>query len=170
MSARRPLQIGLLALSCVIFASCLLLPPPVSHNSPTGLLMASVDEIARVVEPRQGVPDQTLHARFKIVAAEGISKKFEGQEIEFAVQAPDRLFLKATVVGKEFRLGRNGQQLWIYAAQKNYCLIGEPSVPPFPKLTAGHQGNSATPVSFPSQPEATFMKPLRLPVSRTQLA
>lgn len=170
MRTLRRVQMGLCGLVCLFAAGCVLLPPPVAQDSPPGLLLDSLNAMVRVVEPARDREARTFHARFKIVEAEGVSDKFRGQEVELALQAPDRLFLKATISGKQFHLGRNGQELWIYAADKKFCLIGQPGVALFTEPTDAGTSSQLRKVSTREAPTASSLKPLHSPISRTRLA
>ena len=155
MRIRRATLIALLALLCIGAASCRLVQY-VGPDSPTGLLVASVNKLCDVVEPPPGGPERTFHARFKIVEAGGDSGKLAGREVELALQPPDRLFVEVPVAGREFQLGRHGQHLWIYSVEKKFCLRGEPGVPRF--------------ISSPTDLDSTRLSPLQLPWPRNKLA
>src|SRR5258706_14796442 len=148
---------------CVPFLICLLLGLAVGCHgvryvgpgSPNALLADSLNSIVKVVEPPPGAAGKTFIARIKIVEAVGAWGKVTGDEINLAMQAPDRLRLVAPVDGKEFQLGRNGQQLWIYAPSKHFCLLGRPGIASFP--------------ASPDSRDTGRLDPLRLPVTRWQI-
>ncbi|TAL05500.1 MAG: hypothetical protein EPO07_03415, partial [Verrucomicrobia bacterium] len=144
-----------LALACGLSVSCRLVQH-VGKNTPTGILVGCLNQIYDVVEPVKGAPAKTFQARFRIVETVGVSTNLLGREVEIAVRPPDHLYLTATVSGKDFKLGRDGQQLWIYALEKKFYLIGESGVARFAEL--------------PDSKDSTQLGPLRLPWSRKILA
>jgi isopenicillin-N N-acyltransferase like protein len=124
-------------------------------GSPNALFADSLDSIVNVVEPPAGAAGETFTAQFKIVEAEGAPGNLAGHEIDLAVQAPDRLRVVVPVENMEFQVGRNGQQLWIYAPEKHFCLLGRPGIARF--------------AAEPDSRDTSKMDPLRLPVTRGQI-
>lgn len=134
----------------VVLASCLV--PRYGPQTPQGLLITSLTKLHDAVEPPTGAPPRTFHARLCFTQADGLSKDIEGREFDVLVQPPDRLQVSVWINNQLYRLGRNGQQLWIYADEKQFCLVGERGIRRFN--------------SDPDSIDQTWLGPLDLPVSR----
>jgi outer membrane lipoprotein-sorting protein len=94
-------------------------------------LVTSLRHTYDVIEPPRHAPPRTFVARFRVVAAEGVSKDFQGQTVAVAIQPPDRLRLALNIKGDNYELGRDGEDIWIYAAAKDFCVVGKPGIPRF---------------------------------------
>ena len=82
-------------------------------------------------------------------------------QARFALQAPDRITVTATFDGKQYRVGRDGQQAWMGSrgdgeGNTGFVALGKAGVPRFK--------------AFPNEIDHTVLGPLSLPVSREQLA
>ena len=127
----------------------------VGQRSPEGLLVASLLKIHDVVEPPRGTPARTFEARFKVIEAEGVSQNIVGREFGVAVQPPDRLRLTLCIKDRNFRLGRDGQQLWVYSPEKKFCLLAQSGVARFK--------------SSPDELDTTQLGALDLPLPRNRI-
>ena len=135
-----------------------LLPGCVARHAPQlaeGMLVRSLTQIHDAVEPPTGAPERTLRARFKITEAEGIAEDFVGREFDLTLQPPNRMRATVWIDDKEFRFGRNGQDLWIYSAEKNYCLLGQRGLTRF--------------ISAPDSTDDSRLGHLELPITRWKL-
>src|SRR5437867_248329 len=103
----------------------------------------------------EGAP-QTFSTRLEFVKAQGLPKELHGQSATLAVQAPDRLTRAAQVKGKDCALGRDGQELWLYVADKKWGVVGKPGEPRF--------------LSAPEKKDYTKLGALKLPLPKEQLA
>src|SRR5690242_411811 len=65
---------------------------------------------ADLIEPADGATPKKLSGTVTVTRAGGLPKDVAGAKATFALQAPDRLNLTATVDGKQYRIGRDGQQ------------------------------------------------------------
>jgi len=119
---------------------------------PPELLRASLARLLDIIEPASGVATQTFSADLKIIRAAGLGLELAGRSAQLACQAPDRLTLSAEVDGARYALGRNGQELWMHNAGKQFGVVGEPGQPRFK--------------SAPEQKDATHLGPLKLPLPR----
>lgn len=142
------LLVGVLGGSCALMSHY-------SADSPKGIFVASVDRLASAVEPDKAAPPRTLVAHYKVVDVAGVSAKFVGNEITMAVQGPDHLRLAASVKGRDFQFGRNGEQLWVYAAATKLCVLGEPGLARFK--------------SAPESVDTNQLGPLKLPLARKRI-
>ena len=133
--------LGLLA------SGCRTLPP--AEREGDQLFSATLHRIVSLVEPPKDAPPQTLVARYRLVEAEGVSKKIPTDQIELALQAPDHLRVALRGKGRDYELGRNGQQIWISAPEKNIALLGTPRAPRF--------------LAAPEKKDMTHLQPLHLP-------
>jgi len=123
-------------------------------KTPVELFAGGLQKIVSVFDVAEG--GQTFSTRLELVKAEGLPKEFRGQSATLAVQAPDRLTLSASVKGKAYSLGRDGQELWMYVGDKKWGVVGKPGEPRF--------------LSAPDKKDNTKLGPLKLPVPREQLS
>ena len=126
-----------------------------AQPTPVELFTAVLHKVVNLVEPAAGAAPQTFSAKLKLTQADGAPKQLAGQQLELAFQAPARLRLAASVEGKAYTLGRDGQQLWVHAAEKKFGVIGSPDVPRF--------------ASAPEKADTARLGPLKLPLPREQL-
>src|SRR5690242_20489949 len=124
-------------------------------ETPQGMLDRSFTQIHAAVEPPAGGPERAVEARIKITEAKGIGSGLDGREFNLEFQPPNRLHVKVWIDKKEFQLGRDGQELWVYNAEKHFCLLGKLGVPRF--------------ASQPDSMDNRRMKPLQLPISLWKL-
>lgn len=126
-------------------------------NAPTPreILSAALVKLAGVVEPQPGAAPQTFSASVIITHAEGLPKALVGQKARLAFQAPDRLQLSAKVEDKPLIVGRDGQELWVYAPEKKFGVVGLPGLPRFS--------------TAPEKKDKTELEPIKLPILKEQL-
>ena len=125
-------------------------------RTPAEIFASAVRKLAAVIEPAADAPAQTVRARIELTRSEGLPKEFKNQSATLAFQAPDRLSLSASLKDRKFALGRDGQELWMYVAEKHWGVIGKPGEPRF--LTA------------PEKKDRTRLGALKLPLPKEQLA
>jgi outer membrane lipoprotein-sorting protein len=147
----------LMPLAAVVVAVWTVLGQPAAApaKSPQEILALSFGKLVNLIEPATNTAPQTLTATVKVVAADGAVKSLAGHVVEVAFQAPDKLRVAGDVEGRSLVLGRDGQQLWIFAPQKNFGLVGATNVARF----------TAEPNSFDTTPLA----PVTLPLPKAQL-
>ena len=123
-------------------------------------LMRALNAWKDLVEPNEiAVPPRKLSGTVSLAKADGLPGELRGAEVQFALQAPDRLSIVAKVDGKQLRAGRNGQQAWAASGGKDgngFAVVGKQGVPRFK--------------AFPNELDDTVLGPLVLPVSREQLS
>jgi hypothetical protein len=125
-------------------------------RTPSELFKAVLQKTASLVEPSQGSEPQTFSARFEIVKAEGLPKQLAGRSALLAVQAPDRLMLSAEYKDKTYAAGRDQQEIWFHVPDKKFGVVGR-----------SHQSRFT---SAPEKKDSTKLGPLKLPLSREQIA
>ena len=147
-----------------LFASALLLFTPAflvgaedgQTRTPSELFKAALQKTASLIEPSQGSEPQTFSTRFDIVKAEGLPKELSGRSASLALQAPDRLLVSAEYKGKTYAAGRDQQEVWFHVPDKKFGVVGRPAQPRF--------------TSAPEKKDSTKLGPLKLPLSREQIA
>jgi outer membrane lipoprotein-sorting protein len=135
-------------------------------NPPAQVLSSALAKVAGLLQPPEGEPARTFTTTVKIVRAEGLPGDLAGREVELAFQAPDHLRVGATWSRENFLLGRDGQELWVYAPERHFGLIGSPEVAPF--STAPNRKDTAPmgALKLPIPPELLALLPLLMdPVS-----
>src|SRR4051812_28301563 len=80
--------------------------------SASQILSRALNTWADLIEPAEGATPRTLSGTVTVAKAAGLPNELSGARVKFALQAPDRLNLTATVEGKQYRAGRDGQQAW----------------------------------------------------------
>lgn len=144
--------VGLVALGLLQFVRAQETPA----KTPQEILGATLGKLAAVIEPAADAPRRSLSTTIRVVEADGIGKALSGQSAAVAFQAPDRLKLSTRIQGRALQLGRYGsRQLWLYAPDKRFGLVGSPDVPRF--------------ASAPDRKDATELPAFRLPLPREQL-
>ena len=100
-------------------------------RTPAEIFSAALGKIANIIDPAPGTETRTFSTTLEITKADGLPKEAAGQRATLAYQAPDRLALSAEVSGRRFSIGRDGQEIWIHAAGKNFGVLGKAGVPRF---------------------------------------
>lgn len=126
-----------------------------AEKTPQEILGAAVGKLMTVIEPPAGAPPRTLTTTLRIVEAEGLGKDLVGRSAQVAFQAPDRLAVTVEIEGRELQLGRNGQELWLFAPGKKFGVVGLPDRPRFR--------------TRPDSVDRTPLPPFKLPLPREQL-
>ncbi len=124
--------------------------------TPTEIFAATLQKILSIVEPTAGKAPETFSVRLEFVKVDGLPKDLAGQCATLAFQAPDRLTVSAEYKGKTYRVGRDGQQLWIHVPDKNFGVVGKPGRPRF--------------AGAPEKKDTTKLGPIKLPWPREQIA
>ncbi len=149
-----PLRFGL-GLVTALTLAVLVRAQDTATRTPQEILGAAVGKLAALVEPAAGAPARTLSTTIKIVSAEGLGQGLAGHTADLAFQAPDRLKVSTEIEGRTLELGRNGQQLWLYAPARQFGVIGSPDVPRF--------------LTEPDKKDGTQLAPFKLPLPKEQL-
>jgi outer membrane lipoprotein-sorting protein len=147
-------------LAAGLVAASLLLPvissaQDTSTNSPATYLVQAVNQLVAILEPPADKPARTFSTTLKVVKAEGLPAEAAGREVELAFQAPEHLRIAAKVEDYNLVVCRDGQELWAYAPNKKFGLLGSPDKAPFS--------------TAPDAKDTSTMEPLKLPIPVEQL-
>lgn len=74
-------------------------------------------------------PNRAMSADLQIVDAEKLHPALTGQTLSLAVQSPDKLRLRAPVLGQEITICRNGQDIWAVPGSQVKTLLDEIELP-----------------------------------------
>jgi outer membrane lipoprotein-sorting protein len=129
-------------------------------NPPAQVLSSALAKVAGLVQPPAGELARTFTTTVKIVRAEGLPGDLAGRELELAFQAPDHLRVGATWSRENFLLGRNGQEVWLYAPERKFGLIGSPNVAPFSTAPDRKDAAPLGLLKLPIPPELLTLLPL----------
>jgi hypothetical protein len=122
---------------------------------PQQLFITVLSNLVTLIEPPLDAEPWALSTRLEFTRTKGLPAALNGAAVELAFQAPDRLRVSARVENRELIVGRNGPDLWAFAPEKKFGLLGRPGVARFE--------------SDPQSVDQTAMPPFRLPISREQL-
>ncbi len=125
------------------------------EGSPTQLLAKALAQVADLVEPSAAAAPQMFSTKLKVLAAPQDYQAALGQEVRLQWQAPDRLRVAAQVGGQAYEACRDGQQVWIFAPEKKFGVVGTAGVPRFG--------------SAPEKLDTTRLPPWKLPLPKEQL-
>ena len=147
-------------LAAGLVVACLLLPrvstaQDTATNSPATYLVQAVNQLVAILEPPSDKPARTFSTTVKVVKAEGLPAEAAGREVELAFQAPEHLRIAAKVEDYNLVVCRDGQELWAYAPNKKFGLLGSPDKAPFS--------------TAPDAKDTSTMEPLKLPIPVEQL-
>lgn len=109
----------------------------------------------RLLEPGDAASARTISAHLEILQASALKGKLEGKEVKVAYRWPDRLVLQTQVDGNGYAVGRDGEEVWAWAAEKAFAVIGVNDVPKF--------------AGFPDSVEPVELADFSLPVKGWQL-
>jgi outer membrane lipoprotein-sorting protein len=143
----------------LLAGACLAQNPPPAPT-PQEQFARALGTLIALVEPPADAPARTLTTTVLITEAQGLGDGLAGQKIELAFQAPDRCRIGATVEGRLLVLGRNGQELWVEAPQKQYGLLGRAGVPRFSTSPDQLDDSRLAPVKLPFPKEQLLLLPL----------
>lgn len=144
-----------LPLAIVILAAGSLQAQITRTNTPLEIFGATLLKIADIIEPDSNAAPQTVTVTLKADKADGAPRELADRTATVAWQAPDKLRLSVVVGEETYSLGRNGQEMWIHAAQGKFGVVGKPGVPRF--------------ASNPASKDNTRLPPFKLPIPRQQI-
>jgi len=144
-----------LPLAIVILAAGSLQAQITRTNTPLEIFGATLLKIADIIEPDSNAAPQTVTVTLKVDKADGAPSELADRTATVAWQAPDKLRLSVVVGEETYSLGRNGQEMWIHAAQGKFGVVGKPGVPRF--------------ASNPASKDNTRLPPFKLPIPRQQI-
>ena len=126
-----------------------------SRLSPEQRLLAEgLDRLSAVFEADPGKA-RTLATTLEVLRADGLPKEVSKAKLELQISAPARLHAATVVDGGRIEIGRDGQQLWVWQAAKNFGVLGSPDVAKY--------------ASNPASLDALKLAPLALPIPKAQL-
>ncbi len=109
----------------------------------------------RLIEPGDADSAKTLSVQLEVLQAAALKGKLEGKQLKVAYRWPDRLVLGTQVDGYDYAVGRDGQEVWAWAAEKSFAVLGVNDVPRF--------------AGFPDSVEPVELPDFALPVKAWQL-
>ncbi|NOS72806.1 MAG: hypothetical protein HOP33_23130 [Verrucomicrobia bacterium] len=143
--------------SLVLSLSLLCLHPIFAQDTNTvQVFTKALNQLVEIVNPPADAAPRTFTTTLKILKADGLPKELVGREIALAFQSPDHVRVAAKWEGEDFVLGRNVQELWVYAAGKRFGVVGKPGVARFSNV--------------PDSKDNSVLAPIKLPVDKDQLA
>ncbi len=116
----------------------------------------ALNQLVEIVNPPAEAAPRTFTTTLKILKADGLPTELVGREIALAFQSPDHVRIAAKWEGEDFVLGRNVQELWVYAPGKRFGVVGKPGVARFSNV--------------PDSKDNSVLAPIKLPVDKDQLA
>jgi len=125
-------------------------------KTPVEILAASVAKLASLIEPPPGEPPQTFSTKLEVTKAEGLPKEVAVSDATLALQAPDRLMLSVYVGDKLYAAARDRQEVWVYARDKKFGVLGKSGVARF--------------ATAPDKKDTTKLGPIKIPLAKEQLA
>lgn len=141
----------------VVAASAVVLwfgPLTSQESRDLGAAVLRFDQRLRGVENGDG--GDALTTRIKVLEVAGMPDELEDREIDLAAQFPARLKLETTIDGNAYRIGRDGETIWISVPHKKLAIEGANDVPRFTS-----DPGSVQPVRLPN---------FQNPIPRWQLA
>jgi hypothetical protein len=131
-----------------------------SRKPALAILSEALNAWADLIEPADATAPPAVTGVVKFAKVNGLPKHFADADVQFALQAPDRLKVVARVGDTQYRVGRDGRQLWAATRKTDgapgFAVLGKSGVPRFK--------------AFPNELDDTVLDPLALPISRLQLS
>lgn len=140
-------------LSLLLIMAAFRLPAQPLH--PQQLFTAVLSNLVTLIEPPFETEPWALSAHIEFTRAKGLPAALQNAAADLAFQAPDRLRVSTRVENRPLVIGRNGPDLWAFAPDKKFGLLGKPGVVRF--------------ASDPASRDDTQLKPFRLPLGREQI-
>ncbi len=109
---------------------------------------------------------KTLSGRLTVVQASALKGKLEGKQIDVRYRWPDRLTLRARVDGSDYAVGRDGEEVWAWAAEKKFAVVGVNDVPRFAGVPDSVQSVDLEDFSLPVKRWHLRLAPAMLRVRR----
>jgi isopenicillin-N N-acyltransferase-like protein len=128
-----------------------------SSPQPMEVLTSALTRWGEIVQPPQGQARRTFVTRIKVVKAQGLPRAVADLSADVAFQAPDRLRVSAMVGGRDYSVGRDGQQLWVDIPHKNFALLGKNGVPRFKTHPEELDSTRLPPLESPIEPGAAAL-------------
>ncbi|MCB1231475.1 MAG: hypothetical protein KDN19_14485, partial [Verrucomicrobiae bacterium] len=145
-----------LFLLVVVASAAILWFGPLTSRESRALGVAILKFDHRLRSSETGRSGDALSTVIRIDEIEGLPKVLSGKRIEIATQFPGRLKLATKVDGHDYRVGRDGETVWISVPHQELAIEGSNDVPRF-----ASDPQSVRPVKLPE---------FHNPVPRWQLA
>ena len=145
---------GIIAVALLL--TCVCPAQEAKTNSPSQLFAQALAQLTAILALPTNQSPRTFTTTVKLLKAEGLPKEAEGQEIGLALQEPDHLRLALTLDRQSYVICRDAQELWVYAPEKKFGLIGSPDKALFS--------------TAPEMKDQKPLGPLKLPIPAEQLA
>jgi hypothetical protein len=84
-----------------------------------------------LLDPGAADRAKTIAAEVKFVRTAGLPDALEGQSAEFLYRYPDKILLHTEVEGEEYRIARDGQEVWLHVPGKDMAILGTGDTPRF---------------------------------------
>jgi len=136
--------------------AALLLPPGLARAEENryDVLGKLLVPFANVFAKNTRNPDRAMLLTGRLELLTGLPPALAGLSVELAVQYPDKLRLRAPVLGEELTICRHGQEVWAYPGAKAAALLDAAS--------AGRK--------LPKPDPSVRLAPFALPIPEKQLA
>ncbi|MCF6311888.1 MAG: C45 family autoproteolytic acyltransferase/hydrolase [Verrucomicrobiales bacterium] len=131
-------------------------------------LATELREVYDLVLPDDAAAAMTLSGRIKVVQAEFLKGKLEGQQIDIRYRWPDRLRLSAKVDGSDYAVGRDGGEVWAWAGEKKFAVVGVNDVPRFAGVPDSVQPVELADFSLPLKSWHWWLAPAMLEVKSSE--
>jgi isopenicillin-N N-acyltransferase-like protein len=127
-------------------------------TAPTGieLFNAALQHVSSVFDAGSDGSPRTFSTGWKLVEAKGLPKQAAQAHGNLAIASSNRIRASFKIDQTELTIARNHNELWIYAPLKKFGVVGKSAVPRFQ--------------TAPEKIDRTQLGPMKLPVSREQLA
>ena len=136
----------------------------VASPSPAQILLNAAESWAAALDAGRDTPAQTFSATLEVTKAAGAPKELAGRKVSVGLQAPDKLFLSAEVDGNTYSIGRRGQELWIYAPEKKFGVVGKRGELRFKSNPESKDSSKMGLLKFPLPADQLALLPLFLDV------
>ena len=128
---------------------------PSAAESAQAIFGRSLAQLVELIEPPDGTPVRSLKGTIKVSDATGVGQAVNGRTVKFSLQAPDHFRVAGSLDDRELEMGRDGQQLWVYAPAKSFGIVGSAEAPRYLTRT--------------NEPDGTRLGRLKLPMAKEQL-
>jgi hypothetical protein len=126
--------------------------------APADVFSSAAERLADIYSPRAHAPARTFSTQLRVLRSPW--KEASGRSASIAYQAPDKLRISAEVDGSQYSIGRDGQEVWMYAAGKKWGLIGQPGLPRFATNPASVDNTVLPPFTFPERAKLALLPTL----------
>lgn len=148
MKTRLFILLGVVALPFVLWYGVL-------TSFQSRMLGRQVLQLHFLVHPTAPAAAKALSMDFEITPRRGLPQDITGQSIHLDYQSPNQLKLSAKVDGKDYAVGRAGDEIWLHAPQNGLAVVGVDDVPRF--------------ANDPESIQVVRLPDFNLPVKRWQL-